>query len=303
MPGPGHIHNYTAFRKEGARDEEIFIAGAAEVTYDYVETLGLEMVAGRDFSREFTTDVEGFVVNEAAVREMGWEVETAVGRVVTRVQGNDDDTDRAGPILGVFKDAHFNSLHEAVRPLILGGRSSNVRYVPVRLQAGRVPEAMAFLEQQWASFEPAHPFSYFFLDEDYGRFYEQEKRLGDISGYFTLLAIFIACLGLFGLASFVTQQRTKEIGVRKVLGASVPGLLVLLTKEITYLVIIAAGFGFLGAYFFKTMWLQNFAYATSIGVDVFIVSGVAALLIAWLTVGYQAVKAAVANPVRALRYE
>ena len=303
VPGPGHIHNTTAFRKEGARDEEIFIAAAAEVTWEYVETLGLEMIAGRDFDRAFTTDVEGFIVNEAAVREMGWDLEEAVGKTVTRVQGNDDDSDRVGSIIGVFKDAHFNSLHETVRPMILGGRPRNIRYLPVRIQAGQVRETMAYLEEQWTAFEPAHLFNYFFLDEDYGLFYEQEERLGDIYGYFTLLAIFIACLGLFGLASFVTQQRTKEIGVRKVLGASVPGIVVLLTKEFTYLVIVAAVLAFPAAYYFMTQWLQNFAYATSIGFDVFVVSGVAALLIAWLTVGYQAVKAAVANPVTALRYE
>ncbi len=150
---------------------------------------------------------------------------------------------------------------------------------------------------------PAHPFRYFFKADDYQTFYEQEQRLGSIYTYFTVLAILIACLGLFGLASFVTTQRTKEIGVRKIMGASVPSIVVLLSKEFTVLVLFSCLIGFPVAWFAMSKWLQDFAYATTIGWGIFAIAGVSALLIAWLTVSYQSIRAATCNPVEALRYE
>jgi putative ABC transport system permease protein len=159
------------------------------------------------------------------------------------------------------------------------------------------------LETLWTRFEPTYPFRYFFLDSDYATYYEQETRLGEILGYFTVLAIIISCLGLFGLSSYITTLRTKEIGVRKVLGASVGSVVLLLSREFTKLVLLSCVLAFPLAYLAMRSWLESFAYATDIGWMIFVAAGLAAIAIAWMTVGYQSVKAAVADPVRSLRYE
>ena len=246
--------------------------------------------------------MDAWVITEAAAAELGWTVEEAVGRRVLRPRAEDDGSDRIGPVIGVLQDAHYESFHTMMRPLIFGMRR-NYNYIPIRIQPERTSETLEFLKQKWSAFEPGFPFRYFFLDQDYQRFYEQEERLGTIYSYFTGLAIFIACLGLFGLASFVTTQRTKEIGVRKVLGASVSSIVCLLSGEFTKLVLIACAVAFPLAYFAMKAWLQNFAYTTSIGWAVFLISGLMALVIAWLTVGYQSIRAAVADPVQALHHE
>ncbi len=300
---PGHIHNNTGFRKEGARDEEVFVAARIGVSHDYVETLGLEIAAGRDLSRDFATDKDAYLVNESAARSMGWTPEQAVGKLLDNVGGGPDGGDRTGPIVGVVKDFHFESLHEPIRNLVLAASESAGMYVSVRISPDQVKPAISFLEEQWATYEPANPFEYFFLDEDFGRFYEQERRLGRIFTGFTILAIFIACLGLFGLASYVTSRRTKEIGVRKVLGASVGSILVLLSKEFTRLVLISALIAFPIAYLMMDQWLEEFAYKTTLSWWIFAAAAVLSLVIAWSTVAYQALRAATANPVDSLRFE
>ncbi len=175
--------------------------------------------------------------------------------------------------------------------------------MPIRIRPENTEATLAFIEENWTSWEPGYPFRYFFLDSDYQQFYEQEQRLGSLYSYFTILAIMIACLGLFGLASFITTQRTKEIGVRKVMGATVPQIVILLSREFTYLVLIACAVGFPIAWYAMDKWLQDFAYATTMGWGIFVASGLAALSIAWLTVSYQAIRAATSNPVEALHYE
>lgn len=302
LPGPDHIHQQTAFRGEGGAASDIVLSALVEVSPEYVQTLGLKIVEGRDFSAKLETDRDNFVISEAAAAEFGWSPAEAVGKSLNQIGGNEDDSDRIGQIVGVFKDAHFNSLREPVKPVILGMRQER-RYIPVRFQPGRTADVLGSLESLWTRFEPNYPFRYFFLDADYARYYRQETRLGEIMGYFTLLAIIISCLGLFGLASYVTTQRRKEIGVRKVLGASVSGIVLLLSKDFTKLVLIACIAAFPIAYFAMRSWLHSFAYSVDIGWLVFAAAGLAALLIAWLTVGYQSIKAAVADPVRSLRYE
>jgi putative ABC transport system permease protein len=278
------------------------LSALVEVTEDYVPALGLEIIAGRNFSDDLETDRDNFVLSEAAAVELGWEPDEAVGKQLHQVGGNDDDTDRIGEVVGVFKNAHFNSMREVVQPVILGMRADH-RYVPVRFQPDKTAEVVAALETLWTRFEPGYPFRYFFLDNDYARYYEQESRLGAILGYFTILAVIISCLGLFGLSSYVTTLRTKEIGVRKVMGASVAGIVVLLSREFTKLVLVACFLAFPIAYLAMRSWLDSFAYAADIGWVIFAAAGVTAVLIAWLTVGYQSVRAAVADPVRSLRYE
>ena len=303
MPGPDRIHNNTGFRGEGMRADAFFIAGLGEVSDDYVETLGLHLIAGRDFSADFPADTAAWVVNESALAQLGWSPGEAIGKTVFRLSGMPDGSDRAGQVIGVVKDAHFESLHTGTRPIILGHWDQNQRYAPIRIRPENVPETLAYIEQRWTAFEAGYPFRYYFLDVDYQRFYEQEERIETLYSLFTSLAIIIACLGLFGLASFVTAQRTKEIGIRKVMGATVPGVVVLLSKEFTYLVLLACGVGFPVAWFAMNRWLQDFAYATELGVVEFAVAGMSALLIAWATVSYQSIRAATANPVNALRYE
>ena len=175
--------------------------------------------------------------------------------------------------------------------------------MPIRFQPERTADVLAGLESLWAKFEPSYPFRYFFLSDDYARFYEQEARLGEILAYFTILAVIISCLGLFGLSSYITSQRTKEIGVRKVLGASIASVVLLLSRQFTRLVVVACIVAFPVAYLAMRSWLGTFAYATNIDWIIFLAAGSAALAIAWITVGYQSIKAAVADPVRSLRYE
>ena len=302
LPGPGHIHQNTAFRGEANRTEDIFLASLIEVSPEYVTTLGLEILHGRDFSRNITTDVEGFLISEEAARELGLEPEEVVGTMLSQLGVNDDDSNRTGQILGVFADANFESMHQPIRPLVLG-MQTGWRYIPVRISADQTAETLAFLEEKWTALEPAYPFSYYFMDEDYQLYYEQEERLGQIYSYFTGLAILIAGLGLFGLASFVTMQRTKEIGVRKAFGASVTSVVYLLSRQFTGLVLLSCLVAFPIAYFAMRSWLQDFAYATTIGWEIFVIAGVMSLAIAWLTVGFQSVRAAIADPVKALHHE
>lgn len=301
MPGPDRIHNNTGFRAEGMRQDEFFLAGLGEVSHDYVETLGLKIIAGRDFSDEFATDTAATLINRAAALAAGLTPETAVGTNLYRPDG-EDGSNRVLEIIGVFEDANFESLHQLTRPLVLGGYKTDQRYLPVRIQGTDVSATLAALGEIWTAWEPGYPYRYYFMDSDYQRFYEQEQRLSGLYTGFTVLAILIACLGLFGLASFVTALRTREIGVRKVMGASVPSIVVLLSKEFTRLVIVACVIGFPIAWYAMDRWLQDFAYATDIGWGVFVLAGFSALAIAWLTVSYQSIRAATADPVKSLHH-
>jgi len=300
LPGPNHIHNNTAFRWESAPKEEFHLAAKAEISHEYIETLGMEIVAGRNFSREYSTDVEAYLFNESAAQEFGWTAEEAVGKIIHKPD-TEGEVGRIAEVVGVFKDANFSSLHSDVTPLILGMRK-DYRYIPVLISPQNTAETLSFLEAKWTSLEPGFPFEYYFMDEDYQQYCEQEERLGTIYTYFSILSIMIACLGLFGLASFVTAQRTREIGVRKVMGASVPSIVMLLSKEFTLLVVISCVIAFPVSYYVMNLWLQDFAYATTIGGVIFVIAGISALLIAWGTISIQSVKAARANPVDSLHY-
>jgi len=190
-----------------------------------------------------------------------------------------------------------------IQPLILHYNPPLFRYAMIRISGMNVPQTIGFLEKLWGRFAPEYPFGYHFLNEDYDLIYQNERRMSEIFKYFTLLAIFISCLGLFGLASFMAEQRTKEIGIRKVLGATVSGITVLLSKEFTKWVLAANVIAWPVAYFAMSKWLKGFAYRADISLLTFILAGALALFIAMLTVGYQAIKAAVADPIDALRYE
>lgn len=268
------------------------------VGHDYVKTLGMEVIDGRDFSAEFPTDAEsGVLLNETAARLM--KVADKVGQQV-EVKSPRDQPET---LLGIVRDFHTSSLHEAIPPTILSINQDRFTALVVRIQPGNMTATLEALEETWTAFVPDAPFQYQFFDEQFASLYRAEQRLGHMSGIFSLLAVFIACLGLFGLAAYTTEQRTKEIGVRKVLGASVKGLVALLTQDFVKLVVLAFLLAGPIAYVAMEYWLQAFAYRTDVGMSPFLLAGGAALGVALLTVSYQAIKAARANPVDSLRYE
>ncbi|HMB89364.1 MAG TPA: ABC transporter permease, partial [Rhodothermales bacterium] len=262
--------------------------------YDFVETMKMELADGRTFSRDHATDSVGYLVNERAVATMG--MTDPVGQRLT-FWGQE------GNIVGVVKDFHITSLYEEIEPTIIRFAPERATLIYVRTEPGRTQEAIANLEKVYTSFNPGYPFDYQFLDDQFEETYQAEAIMGKLANYFAVLAVFIACLGLFGLAAFTAEQRTKEIGIRKVLGAPIASLVLLLSREFTVLVLLAFVITAPLAYFLMEDWLQGFAYHTSLGVGIFALAGVAALVIAWLTVSYQSIRTALANPVDALRTE
>jgi putative ABC transport system permease protein len=258
--------------------------------------MDFEIVEGRYFSKDFPSDSTAVIINEEAKLQMGWD--TIEGKEITRFFGQDPDNVR---VIGVVKDFNFESLKEDIRPIVinLGERGNNlfVRY------EGSSKEVIASSETIWKEYASGEPFEFEFLDENYDTLFRAEERLGTIFSLFTALAIFIACLGLFALASFMAEQRTKEIGIRKAMGASIFGLSRLLSQEFTKLVGIAFLLAVFPSYYFMNKWLSEFAYKYDLGVGLFLGAGVLALVIAWITVSYQALKASVANPVDSLKYE
>jgi putative ABC transport system permease protein len=261
--------------------------------YDFIRTFGIRMTQGRFYSREYSTDVDNFVVNQTAMKVMG--LKDPLGKRLT-YRG------KTGTIIGVVKDYHGGSLHHPILPKIIE-LSDDGFFICAKFRSGYTTEMIRFFEDKWEEFVPNRPFRYRFLDESIDAFYQNERRIGKIFRYFTALAISIACLGLFGLSSFTAERRTKEIGIRKVLGASVSGILLLLTKEFVKWVIIANLIAWPVAWFIMDKWLQNFAYRIPISWWMFVLSGALALVIALMTVSFQAIKAATANPVESLRYE
>lgn len=266
----------------------------------YVPTLGMELAQGRNFSKDFATDSLAAILNESAVQSLGWPQEPLGKKVLRFVDNN--GTKRAYTVIGVVKDFHFESLHERIGPLIMFmGDNSGSILVKVKTQA--IPGLLASFRKQWSAFPTDAPFGYSFLDERFESVYQAEQKIGQILSVFAGLTIFIACLGLFGLAMFTAQQRTKEIGIRKVLGATVGNIVTLLSKDFLVLVLVANLLAWPIAYYAMSRWLEDFAYRIDIGWWVFAVAALVALCIAGLTVSYQAVKAALANPVQSLRTE
>jgi ABC-type antimicrobial peptide transport system permease subunit len=267
----------------------------ASAGYDLVKTMKLKMAAGREYSKEFPTDSVGYLLNEEAMRRMG--MKDPVGKRLTFWQ-------KKGTIVGVIKDFHFNSLHDPIKPLILRfGEEEGYGLALVRVKAGQTKQALAQLETLCHQLNPRFPFSYRFTDEEYRDLYKSESIVHSLSNCFAGLAIFISCLGLLGLAMFTAEQRTKEFGIRKVLGAKVGTLFSLLSKDFLQLVLVAFLLATPLAWWAMHTWLQNFAYHIQLEWWVFLLAGVLALVIALLTVSFQALKVAFANPVKSLRTE
>ncbi len=267
------------------------------VDYDFLETMEIELVAGRNFSRNFSTDiVTAYIFSESVVKEFGEDF------IWNRKFGLFGETNMAS-VIGVVKDFHFMSLRDEVQPVVLCIFPRFLNHISVRTRSENIPGVLSHLENVWRIYMPERPFEYFFLDARFDAMYKAEERLGKIFSYFAGLAIFISCLGLFALASFMAEQRTKEIGIRKILGASVPNITFLLSKEFLKWILLANIIAWPLAFFAMKKWLANFAYLTPIGIEIFLFSGILALGIAFLTISYQSFKAAVLDPIDTLRYE
>jgi putative ABC transport system permease protein len=302
---PSRGRSETMFSFEGI-DQKKQVFPIMEIDSDFLDTMGMELIAGRNFSADRPSDSKAMILNETLVQHLGWE--EPVGKIVSMTDLADADNPEKGfvevpyTVIGVVKDFHFESLHEKIRGHLMK-MSGEVSRISVKLQPGAIAATLHSIENIWRELEPAHPFSYVFLDESFDRLYRSEQRMGQIFVSFTLMAIFISCLGLFGLASFTADQRTKEIGIRKVLGASISNVVVLLSRDFTKWVILANVVAWPTAYLVMNKWLQNFAYRIGLAIWIFILSGIIALFIAVLTVSTKALKAAVANPADSLRYE
>ncbi|WP_428654595.1 ABC transporter permease [Runella sp.] len=269
------------------------------VTHDFGKTVGWQFKQGRDFSREFSTDTAAIVINEAAVKFMG--ISDPVGKVVQWGSGKDAEH---FTIVGVIKDMLMESPYEPVKQTIYLMDYENVNWMTLKLNPNKsATESMATIEATYKKIIPSAPFTYKFVNEEFGKKFVSEERIGKLAGGFAILAILISCLGLFGLASFTAEQRTKEIGVRKVLGASVFNLWGLLSKDFVVLVIISCFIATPIAYYYLNDWLQDYKYHTEISWCIFAMAGVGALMITLLTVSYQSIKAALMNPVKSLKTE
>jgi putative ABC transport system permease protein len=295
VPTYGYTFSNSLWRWEGQSPDEEILMRAVFIDVDYFKTFGMEIAEGRSFSKEFPTDAtEAIMVNEEAVKAMG--MEFPIGQ---RLSIGDNNF----KIIGIVKNYHFRSLRQEIDPLILIYSPENSRALFARLKSEQIPQTIGYIENAWKKFAPGYPFNYRFLDEALDGLYRSEQRIGTLFRYFSILAILISCLGLLGLASFMAEQRTKEIGIRKVLGATASNIVALLSKEFTKWVIVANIIAWPIAYFALDKWLQSYAYKTNVALWSFILSGALALLIALATVSYQSIKAALANPADSLRYE
>lgn len=295
---PGRGQGRFLFRTENLPEDDIRSAAIVNVGFDFFENYGIDIVAGRGFDRQFETDLDNaIIVNETLVEYVGYaSPEEALGQVVPVGGGG-------RTIVGVLSDYHHTSLREVIQPTMYFPTDRVMNFISLRIAGQDALAATAAVEGVWSELFPDMTFDSFFQDDDFNRQYQAEERLQRIFSLFSALAIIIACLGLFGLAAFTAQQRTKEIGVRKVLGASMPSLVGLLSKEFAVLVVVGLVISIPGVLYGLGRWLEAFPYRVDIAWWVFLVSGLAALVIALLTVGYQALRAASSDPVRSLRYE
>jgi predicted permease len=286
--GVGDVH------WEGKTNQQVKMV-MTTVDYDFLDTFGLEMAEGRFFSKEYSTDAtESFVVNQAAVKAM--EMDDPVGKELKVWDFN-------RRIIGVVKDYHFESLHNPIIPMAMRIDPRWYQQACVRISPHRVSDTLAFLEKKWKEIYPRYPFEYRFLDDVLQSLYRAEQSIGTVVTVFTVLAVFISCLGIFGLSSYTAEQRTKEIGIRRILGASISSVVKHISKEFVFLVIIANVIAWPLAYFLISQWLQGFAYRIAMGWMIFILAGIVVLVLSLFTISWQIIRAATANPVASLRYD
>ncbi len=284
--------------------QNVYFKGSAEgvmhsinwipVDRDFIKTMGLQLIMGSNFSQEHLPSAnKKYILNESAVKQIGWK--NPLGQQMNIIGW--------GSVIGVVKDFHYKSLHDRIKPMALCIYPEAFQYLLVRIKPKDISGSIRFLKNQWEEIFPNQTFEYSFFNEDFGRLYKTEIRLGNTFNFITALALTVACLGLFGLVHFSAGRRTKEIGIRKVFGSTVLNIVLLLTKDFIKWILIANIIAWPIAYYFMNKWLEDFAYRIDIGWRVFVLSGGIALLIALATVSFQTIKTATANPVESLRYE
>jgi putative ABC transport system permease protein len=296
--GPTNYNNALAYPQ--GNDHLIVNGVEYNVDENYIPTLGMKMVSGRNFSKSFATDSTGIILNETAAHALGWNDMSAVGKTIIR-QNSNRGANVPFHVIGVVKNFNFKSLHEAISPLYMSLNPEGG--LIFKIKTTDVAGLLATMKKNWDAYNTGEPFTYNFLDDLFNKTYSAEQKTGTILNIFSVLIILVACLGLFGLVTYTAEQRTKEIGIRKVLGASVSQVTQMLSKEFLKLVLVASLFAFPVAWWAMHQWLQSFAYRVNISWWIFFVAGFVALFIALITVSFQAIKAAIANPVKSLRTE
>lgn len=298
---PGTGFGGTVFQRKGARSDEMIHFRTMTADYDFPQAMGMDVKKGRYFSRDYPGDSSSVVVNESAVRALGYD--DPVGRHLMGY-GPGGEVEVKLKIVGVMEDFHTESMHEKI-PNVVMRHPGNYRpsYMAVRVNSQNISSSLGKVENLWKEFLPAQPFDYFFMDNHFDELHRSEMRTGKLLGIFSVVAIFIASMGLFGLSSFITEQRTKEIGVRKVMGSTISNILLLLNKQFTRWILIANLIAWPAAWYFMNDWLQNFAYRINLTGGMFVLAGVGSLLLAMLTVSYQTFRAANVNPAHSLRDE
>ncbi len=304
LPVPSLRNNIATFSEEDLASKNSTVMQNWIVDYDYIKTLGMKIVKGRDFSRSFSTDTTGAIINQRAAKQFGWD--EPVGKGIGRPMGNQDDMNdikiKIYKVIGIVENFHYESLRDNIGPLVMYlGESNNM--ISFRLNTENISETINLFRDEWNRFAPGQPFEYSFLNERFNEVYHSEQQIGKIFGTFAFLSILIGCLGLVGLSAFIAEQRTKEIGIRKVLGASVINISRLLLREFIILVAIANITAWPIAYFIMNKWLQDFAYRTSLTLWSFLAAGITALIIALFTTSFHVVKAAISDPVKSIKYE
>lgn len=298
---PGRGSNTTAYKFGEVELGENSVISSMDVDHDYMSTMEMKLVKGRFFSDEFGSDNNSVIINRTLANLIGWE--DPIGRTVEQMELEDQKpVYRPYTIIGVMDDYHFASLHMQIKPHILFS-TGKVRYLSMKISSDKTEEVIASVKSIWEEVDPNRPMDYFFLDESFYSQYQAEQRFGEIFIYFTILAIIISCLGLFGLTSFAAEQRQKEVGIRKTLGAGIGTIVYLLAKDFLRWVILANVIAIPIAYYAISKWLESFAYKIEIGIAPFLISGILALLIALITVSFQTTKAAIVNPVDSIKYE
>jgi putative ABC transport system permease protein len=297
-------YNQNGWFKDASLDaKQVNIMTDFYADQNYIPTLGMQMTAGRNFSKEFLTDSSAVIINETAAKLLGFK--NPLNETLYRPSGYESNgkfSSKPFHIIGVVKDFNFSSMHDKVGPLVIE-LSENWGRIAMRINSKNIPALISEVENKWKSMDPGQPFSYTFLDADFNKIYTADQRTGKLFITFAIFAIFIACLGLFGLVTYAAEQRIKEIGVRKVLGASVGEIVTMVSKDFIKLVLIASVIAFPIAWWMMNMWLQSFAYRINISWWIFALAGLLTIAIAMITVSFQAIKAAMANPVKSLRTE
>jgi putative ABC transport system permease protein len=299
--GLGGDTDGTAYFPEGESDTEPWLVFNSGIDYNFIETMQMELILGRNFSPDFATDTAAMILNETLWKKLGWGDE-AIGK---KMRPGDPSSEFVFHVIGVVRDFHFESLHDKIEPFAFYLQKTNSSNISIKVQGDNLKKSIVAISEKWSEIEAGFPFDFTFLDQSMDKLYNTEKRIGKLFIYFSIIAIFIACLGLFGLASFIAEQRTKEIGVRKTFGASTSELAVMMTRDFTLWVLLSNIIAWPLAYYFFNRWLQAFAFRIDIINEwyIFPLAGLVSFVIAIFTVVYQVLKAANSSPIDALKYE